>query len=120
MLDQVPFYHMWLEINGTVIDLAIYGNVNYNPPLTWSFKLGNPYIGSYDKAFLKYGKFVFDEDWKRDRISKVEGWTVQEYMDRAPYNSMWKITCKLLDVVPTQAITTQLSEHIQGVSFEKQ
>ena len=31
----IKFYHAWLVINDTIIDIAIFGNVNYSPYSQW-------------------------------------------------------------------------------------
>lgn len=91
------FYHVWLEINGIIIDISIYGNVNFNPYFIWNITLDKPYIGSYEDSIVRYGKFEFDEDWSDSMISKAEGWSFEKYMNRCPYDAMWKRVCKFLD-----------------------
>lgn len=51
-LDGRDFYHAWLEINGTIIDLSIYGNVNYSPYSMWDYKINLPYIGKDRKSVV--------------------------------------------------------------------
>lgn len=113
------FYHAWLEIDGIVIDMSIYGNINFCPFPTWDSKLDTPYIGTYEDAFLHYGKFVFDEDWPYALISRAEGWSVKKYMDTAPANAMWKLVCRYLGKTPTWELVDQLEPHIEGVRFER-
>lgn len=93
-----PFYHAWLEINGIIIDLSIYGNVNFNPiaRLIWKTQLSTPYIGKYDTAIVKYGRFEFDTDWPISGIAQLEGYSFEEYMDGAPDNEMWKLICQFV------------------------
>lgn len=96
-LEGKKFYHAWLEINGIIIDMSIYGTVNFNPYFIWNVVLDKPYIGSYGDAIVQYGKFEFDKHWSNSTISKAEGWSFEEYMDRCPYDMMWKRVCKFLD-----------------------
>jgi len=122
-LQGKEFYHAWLEINNKVIDVAIYGNINYNVYSMWDFKLETPYIGTYEDAAtdpikpLVYGKFVFDDDWSHCSVSMIEKMTMQQYMDKAPQNILWKYTIKFLNQTPSKALVDSLSEHIKGVSF---
>lgn len=106
--DGKKFYHTWLEVNGIVIDIAIYGNVNFSPFLAGSKKLTTPYIGEYKNADIHYGKHVFDDDWPYSLLAKMEGMTFEHYMDGLPKNAMWKITCKYLDKTPTVELVNHL------------
>lgn len=114
-----PFYHVWLEINEIIIDIAVYGNVNYSEYSMWDCKLETPYIGKYEYSPIYYGKFKFDEDWKDSLISKIEGWTVLQYMNAAPQNAMWKLVCKFLDITPTSQVVDELSSYIKDIKIER-
>ena len=118
-LDGKPFYHAWLELDGIVIDLSIYGNVNFSPLSMWNFRLDKPFIGSYDDAFVSYGKFVFDDDWAGSGIAEAEGWSLDRYMSMAPCNAMWKLVCKFLDVTPSKGYVDHLRQHTSGVMIER-
>ena len=118
-LEGVGFYHAWLEIQGIVIDVAIYGNINYSPLSVWGFKVDTPYIGSYDKTAITYGRFEFDEDWKRSPIAKVEGWLLDDYLDTLPMGMMWEYICRLLNKPVTVALIQQLRRLIKGVRIER-
>lgn len=92
--DGQPFYHAWLEINGIIIDLSIYGNVNYNP-----------------------GRFEFDTDWQISAIAQLEGCSFEQYMDGSPNGDMWKLVCQFLDEKPTQEVVRHLRSLIKKYSI---
>lgn len=108
------FYHAWLEINNIVIDISIYGNVNYSPFSMWDNKLDTPYIGPYEDSAVQYGKFKFDDDWSDSMIAQAEGWSFEQYMNGIPLNAMWKIVCKFLDKTPTHNLIEHLKKHIEN------
>lgn len=113
-LGEREFYHAWLEINDTIIDVAIYGNVHHSPFFPeWKTKVKTPYIGKYKDSFLYYGKYEFDEHWKYCSISKAEGQSIIDYIKFAPGNGMWKLICNILDITPTKQAAEQLSSYIQ-------
>ena len=118
-LEGKEFYHAWLEIDDIVIDLAIYGNVNYSPFSMWDNKLDTPYIGSYKDSIIQYGKFKFDNDWSGSEIAKTEGWSFEEYMDTLPQNVLWKGVCEILDRTPTNNLIEHLKTHIKNTFIER-
>ena len=103
-VEEISFYHAWLEINGIIIDPSIYGNVNFNPKVRQSCQtmLNTPYIGAYKTSTISYGRYEFDENWRSDRISKAEGMSFEQYMDNAPDNWMWWVTCRFLNKLPVR------------------
>ena len=119
VLDDKEFYHAWLEIDNIIIDMAIYGNVNFSQYSMWDFKLDTPYVGTYEDADISYGRFVFDDDWAGTMISVVEGWSLDKYMNTLPRNAMWKIVCKFLDKTPTLSLVKHLEVYIDGIRFER-
>ena len=114
------FYHAWLEINNIVIDISIYGNVNYSPFSMWDNKLDTPYIGSYEDSAVQYGKFKFDDDWSDSMIAQAEGLSFEQYMNGLPRNAMWKIVCKFLDKTPTNNLVEHLKTHIKNKFIERE
>lgn len=103
-LEGMSFYHVWLEINGIVVDLSIYGNVNFSPVVRMFCQktLDTPYIGTYEDGVITYGRFRFDEDWGTAAISQMEGLTFEQYMDTAPNDEMWWMTCRFLNERPVR------------------
>ena len=118
-LDGIAFYHAWLEIDGIVIDLSIYGNVNYSPFSLWENNLDVPYIGTYQDSVVQYGKFKFDDDWSYSMIAQMEGWSFEKYMNGLPRNAMWKGVCKILDRTPTNNLVEHLKTHIKDQMIER-
>jgi len=113
-LNQKEFYHAWLEIDNIVIDMSIYGNVNFSSYSLWDNKLDKPYIGSYEESATHYGKFEFDKNWRNAMIAKAEGLSFTQYINMAPNNAMWKLVCKILDKTPTQNLVKHLETHIKN------
>lgn len=110
---------MWLELEGQIIDLAIYGNAKF------SFLSGElediiktPIVlEAYDETKVHYGKFVFDDDWKYAGISTVENMTLKEYINNAPNNGMKKLLCRYMDVAPTMENINKLLDNISDFRF---
>ena len=118
-LEEKQFYHAWIEINNTVIDLSIYGNVNFSPFSLWNTKMDVPYIGSYSDSAIKYGKYTFDEDYRMSQISTVEGKSLEQYMDGLPQNAMWKLACRYLDLALSKQVIDELRSYCKDVGFNK-
>lgn len=83
---------------------GIYGNVNFNPEVRQSCQtvLDTPYIGTYKTSVISYGRFEFGEDWKTKELSLAEGLSFEQYVDGAPNNEMWWMTCKFLNKLPVR------------------
>lgn len=107
--ESRSFYHAWLEIDDIVIDMAIYGNVNFSPYSMWTDKLAIPYVGTYANSFIHYGRFVFDDDWSGSDIAMAENWSFDYYMNLLPCDAMWRIVCKFLD----KTFSASLIEHLR-------
>lgn len=118
-LDGREFYHAWLEINGTIIDLAIYGNVNYGLFSLFGYRTDIPYIGSYKDSVMQYGRFQFDEDWSGALISRVEGWSFEQYMNGLPQNAMWKLVCMMLGKTSTKRLIDHLKTLVKDEYIER-
>ena len=118
-LKGSKFYHAWLVVNDTIIDIAIFGNVNYSPYSLWNFKVETPYIGSYSDSPVHYGKFEFDEGWMDSDISMVEGWTLEKYMNVIPDDAMWRLTCLFLNKAPSHSYIEHLKSYAKGIKIEK-
>lgn len=116
-IDGHDFYHAWLEINNLVIDLSIYGNVNYSPYLVLGYKIDTPFIGDYNNTSISYGRFKFDQDWSKSAIGQMDGKTLIQYMDGSPQYGMWKLVCKLMDRTPTKELLQQLRGYANNVKF---
>lgn len=119
-IGNEEMYHAWLEIEKLVIDLAIYGNINfpgYGNLLARSqnIVLNTPFIGDYKDAenyHLEYGRFKFDAEWKDAAISQVEGKSVLEYINGAPNDGMWHLLRRYLDM---PLITSDFRQEIESI-----
>lgn len=52
-------------------------------------------------------------------ISKIEGWSFEQYMDALPDNAMWQIVCNFLDRMPTLNLIKHLRTHIKNKKIER-
>ena len=111
--------YAWLVINDTIIDIAFFGNINYISYSLWSFKAKTPYIGSYSDSTIHYGKFEFYEDYVDSSLSQVEGWTLEEYMNGMPMDTMWRLTCLFLNQTPSHSYIEHLKSYAKEIKFEK-
>lgn len=85
------FYHVWIELDGKVLDISIFGTLNYSQ-FDLETKLHLPVImEDYDTAPFDYGRFVFDEDWNKSVISYGIQTTVFKYIHNSPYNCMYRL-----------------------------
>lgn len=113
------FYHMWLELDNKIIDLAIYGNAKFsflNGEL--AYIITTPIVlEKYDELIVHYRKFVFDDDWKHAAISAVENMTLKEYINNAPNNGMKKLICRYMDVPLTIENINKLLDNISDLRF---
>ena len=91
------YYHAWTELDGKIIDVAIYGNSSFSP--YWKDGVIKPQVNkSYDETDVKYEPFVFDEDFKNALISQMMGRTYYYYCDNAPrHNAIWNLIMYYLD-----------------------
>ena len=91
------FYHAWTELDGKVVDVAIYGNSHFFP--LWSYEGINPQVNKgYADTDVKYEPFVFDEDFKDALIAEMMGKSFYSYCDNAPKRNMvWNLIMYYLD-----------------------
>lgn len=113
------FYHMWLELDEKIIDLAIYGNARFS---FLSDELADiittPIVlETYDESKVHYGKLVFDDDWKYASISAIENMSLKEYINNAPNNGMKKLICRYMDVSPTTGNINKLLDNVSDFCF---
>ena len=112
------FYHAWLEIGGKVLDISIYGNSNFSPYYL-DEPLERPIINcSYDETPIRYGRFVFDEDWPEADLSRVEGLSLEKYFDNSEKHILWQYTCGLLELSPIKSNGDAIREAIKGIVIE--
>ena len=117
------FYHAWIELDGVVLDLSIYGNSHYSP--FWNEDPLNPVIfESYDDTPVRYGNQVFDADWENCMISNaVKLGSIENYIAHAPYvkhpsgNGLWKLIFNILDEVYTQEKHSLLQQYVSNAKF---
>lgn len=108
------FYHAWLELDGKIVDIAIYGNAKFSPYSTFDVRFPIVMV-SYEanEQGLEYRPFTFDEDWHGALISKVQGMSVVEYCDKSPKRILWTFVCDLLDMSPLKANVDALRDAVK-------
>ena len=94
--DRVAFYDVWLEIDGHIIDMGLYGNVNFGEVSGYGCRATSPFIGDYDDENIKYDRFIIGDDWKDHYLHAAENMTISEYFDNAPDDLAWHL---LFDVL---------------------
>lgn len=110
-------YHCWLTVNDKIIDLAIYGNSNFNP---------------YYKGKIFEYPIIFEEKEKITDIVYYDGSTetsswlsdlselaLIEYIKKCPDNRLCKIICKALDIAEIQSNYEKIYNLAEGLNFPK-
>lgn len=113
--SDYEFYHAWLELDGKIVDIAIYGNAKFSPYSTFDVRF--PIVmGSYEanEQGMVYHPFTFDEDWHDALISKVQGMSVIEYCDKSPKQILWTFVCELLDMSPLKSNVDALRDTVKN------
>ena len=113
-------YHAWLELDGKVLDLAIYGNSHFSP--YWIDEpLGPVVFEDYSDTMMHYGNHEFDEDWNGSMISKaVEMGSIAKYITNAPHvnhpsgNGIWKMIFTILDETYTEDRQIDLQQFVSN------
>lgn len=92
------FYHAWIELEDKVIDIAVYGNLNFNRLVPKSETVEFPVVlETYDNSYITYGRFVFDDYWCGAAICHAENWTILQYVNNVPNNGMYRIISVLMN-----------------------
>ena len=104
VLNGHDFYHAWTELDGKVIDVAIFGNSSFSP--YWRDEVIIPQVNrKYLETDVKYEPFVFDEDFKDAQISKMMGQSFYFYCDNAPKrNAIWNLILYYLDTTTSDVL----------------
>lgn len=111
-INDSPFYHAWIELNNLVIDISIYGNINYNPYSPSRQEVAYPIIlEAYNTCYAEYKKFCFDSDWKYAKISRLENESLTGYINKAPNQGMYKLIAKIMGELPLQTAKQIVDKH---------
>ena len=109
--DNYEYYHAWLEMDDFIIDLAIYGNANFNSLFDSNIIIEYPVVLEKFHNQLSYHAFLFDDDWQYSAISAAEHWTLYQYIMKAPMNGMHKIIGKIANEAIRSNIDTIISKY---------
>lgn len=108
--DGFPFYHAWVEQEGLVIDIAIYGNINFTPIFTYDQKVKYPIVlEAYEICYVDYQKFCFDNEWPLAMISYAENKKLSSYIEQAPSGGMYRLISRLMGE-PTKDKARQMAK----------
>ena len=116
-VGEHDFYHAWTELDGKIIDVAIFGNSSFSP--YWMDGVIKPQVNKgYDETHVKYEPFAFDEDFKDAMISQMMGRSFYYYCDNAPRrNAIWNLIMYYLDtssMVVLQSVKDIARKHTIG------
>ena len=111
------YYHAWTEIDGKVIDIAIYGNTSFSQ--YWRDGIIMPQVNkAYDETDVKYEPFIFDEGYEETWIGAVMGWSFYDYCEKAPKrNVVWNMILHCLEtssLIALQRIKEISRSHVIG------
>ena len=111
--DGHDFYHAWLEIEGKILDISVYGNSHYSPFWT-DKKCVGPYVfENIEDTAVRYYDHTFDDDWKECLIYQaVQMGSVEDYINNAPNNGMWKLIFKILDETYSSERYLELQQYV--------
>lgn len=91
------FPHAWLEVDDVVVDIGIYGNINYGSFAIDGITAAYPYIGTYDQcADIVYNRFVFESN-SSSRVYGIDFMPVSDYMNNSPKQLAWTLLMKILN-----------------------
>lgn len=116
-IGDVSMYHAWLEVNGIVIDIGIYGNVHYHPVFAvfpyWQFE--TPLIGKSESfRFVTYQLLRFDADWSECPLCAIEVTSFEEYFDHSTALDMWAQACEWLGLIDNSLSRRSLRKCVVG------
>lgn len=115
---KFELYHAWLEIDGAIIDIGIYGNSHFSP-LYLDEPIDKPVINiKYEDAPITYGRFVFDDDWQGADLRGAEHLSLEKYFDNSERHILWQFVCTLLDLSPTKENGDKIRKAIEGIVIE--
>lgn len=121
-IEGIEYYHSWLEVNNTVIDLSLYGNINFSP-FPFKFRLESPYIGSYQESTrfhkLIYKKFIVDEEFSMCAIASAEGKSILAYANGCPNDGIFFLVCKYLHRTYQKHFVDYLKTLVSGDIIER-
>ncbi len=91
--DGNEFYHAWIELNGKILDIAIYGNTNFNP---WNLgaKLDFPIIFKDFNEHIVYNNQKFDSDWPNSGIYNISIQKMSQYIENN--SKVWNLLERLI------------------------
>lgn len=109
---EYKFYHAWLEANDKILDLAIFGNINYSHIMR-NMHLEKPVVNETYQAAesnnITYKRFEVDEGWKTCKIAVAENETIHHYFNHAPQD-FWQHLCSYVGISGTPKNISKLKE----------
>ena len=116
--EGLDFYHAWLEMDGRILDMAIYGNAHFSPFWLDDRSIGPYVFENYDDTRVKYYNRRFDEDWNQCQLyTVIRMRSLKAYIDNAPNDCMWKLIFELLGEVNSRSRRKKLEKYYAGERF---
>ena len=118
------FYNVWLEIDGKIIDLSIYGLLKFGETELKS-RIDTPIImGEYGKSVIQYSCYDFGDDYEKIPLyDVVERKTIYEYINSAPSDGMRNLICNTAGLIPSkiavQRIMGDFDKNIKFTDFKE-
>ena len=115
--NNFEFYHAWIELNNKVIDVAIYGNINFSPLTKEEPNIELPVVlEDYKDCCIEYGRFCFDADWDMAEIKTAENWTLTQYFQNAHTQQIYRVASSVLNE-PIKANTVAIIEKYKNIKI---
>ena len=113
--EKHEIYHAWLELDGRVIDIAIYGNAKFSPYSFFDVETPICYE-EYENisTIADYHPFEFDDDWKDAMLNKAVGKKITDYCDGSYRAVIWDFICDFLSIPHTEDNKLKLRSIVKG------
>ena len=104
LIQGFGFQHVWIELDERIYDLAIHFDTKHHPVFIENeFKEEPPVVNKkYENTNSKYLKWTFDDTWVMTNLYKMVGKTLEEYIDEAPVDDLFRDACYVLDISETK------------------
>lgn len=110
-IEDNYFYHAWVETDGRVIDVAIYGNTHFSPYVGLLPQVMPQVYKPYSETNVKYFPNKYDNDFNKWNGHIALGMNLKTYLDHAPKkNALWNLALYCLDLSPTAENVRKLKD----------
>lgn len=108
--NDVSFFHSWIEIENKIVDVAIFGTLNYKG----ISHLEAPVIMKCRDEALALGLTYFEKEevplevWENNPVNKMLGASVLKFLDQIEDRKAWVLVCKMLNESPTETLVNKI------------